>query len=67
MLLRILIHEFAYLISAFQLFLFQHLPSPPSLKRHDPTPADRGGVVAEREGFEPSVAFLLRTLSKGVL
>jgi len=24
-------------------------------------------VMAEREGFEPSVAFLLRTLSKGVL
>jgi hypothetical protein len=41
--------------------------SPPSLKRHDPSPASRTGVVAEREGFEPSVTFLLRSLSKGVL
>ena len=36
-------------------------------KRHHPLPADWEGVMAEREGFEPSVTFLLRTLSKGVL
>lgn len=37
------------------------------LKRHEAAPANRGGLMAEREGFEPSVEFPLRTLSKGVL
>ena len=36
----------------------------PSLKRHDPTPASGSGVVADREGFEPSVTLPPHTLSK---
>ena len=36
----------------------------PALKRHDPTPACGSGVVADREGFEPSVTLPPHTLSK---
>ncbi len=36
----------------------------PPHKRHDPTPASGGGVVADREGFEPSVTLPPHTLSK---
>ncbi len=38
--------------------------SRPAPKRHDPTPACGSGVMADREGFEPSVTLLPHTLSK---
>ncbi len=46
---------------------YAHLASRPSVNAITPTQTSWVGVMAEREGFEPSVTFLLRTLSKGVL
>ena len=35
--------------------------------RHEAGPASGAGLMAEREGFEPSVRLPVRSLSKGVL